>query len=72
MNQQSTDALEEIVGILENGGYTTVIGADAVLDAISSESDGSTEKRCSGWRVFPDGTRCDGCEDCFSRKSRGG
>ena len=25
---------------------------------------------CSGWRVFPDGTKCKGCIDCdFGKKS---
>lgn len=26
---------------------------------------------CSGWRVFPDGSKCKGCIDCdFGKKSR--
>lgn len=56
--------MEHIARILAFAGYRTVTGADAVRAAIAAESDGSIEKRCSGYRVFPDGTRCDGCQDC--------
>lgn len=51
-----------LVELLRANGYETVEGRDAVLAAIAS--DGSTEVLCSGYRVFPDGTKCDGCRDC--------
>ena len=52
--------------ILNDAGYRTINGADNVLAAIATESDGSTERRCSGYGVFPDGEKCEGCNDCRS------
>lgn len=54
----------EIVKILEAEGYVTVVGAEQVQQMIRNVADGSAEKRCSGWRIFPDGTHCPGCGDC--------
>jgi len=54
----------DIAKILESGGFKVVTGAAAVLAAINECSDGSDEKLCSGFRVFPDGEKCPGCEDC--------
>ena len=54
----------ELEQILQEAGYATVSGGDAVLAAIASASDGSTERLCSGWRVFPNGDKCPGCHDC--------
>lgn len=51
--------------ILRANGYKTVEGRDAVLAAIAAQSDGSSEVLCSGYRVFPDGTKCKGCRDCM-------
>jgi hypothetical protein len=56
--------LEDLLGLLHANGYKIVEGRDAVLAAIATESDGSTEVLCSGYRVFPDGTKCAGCRDC--------
>ena len=57
--------MEDIVKILQDAGYKTVVGHTSVQDAIKSCSDGSTKRLCSGFKVFPDGTKCDGCKDCF-------
>ena len=58
------DSVDLLVGVLNDAGYKTVEGATAVLAAIATESDGSTEVRCSGYGVFPDGQKCKGCGDC--------
>ena len=60
----------DIEQILNDAEYQTVIGANAVLDAIKSVANPATSKkwRCSGYRVFPDGTKCEGCGDCTERK----
>ena len=54
----------DIVGILKDAGYAVVSGAENVERMIRVAADDSTEKRCSGWRVFPDGLRCEGCGEC--------
>lgn len=54
----------ELEQILQNAGYETISGGDAVLNAIASVSDGSTDRLCSGWGVFPNGDKCPGCSDC--------
>lgn len=56
--------LTDLVELLESNGYKTVIGAEAVRSAIAAASDGSEGLLCSGYRVFPDGKRCEGCNDC--------
>jgi hypothetical protein len=58
------------LGLLHEAGYRTVEGFNTVRAAIASESDGSTEQLCSGYRVFPDGSKCGGCRDC--RPNNGG
>lgn len=55
---------KDIVELLNEAGYVTIEGKDAVLNAIKSVSDGSNKRLCSGYRVFPDGSKCLGCEDC--------
>lgn len=59
---------DELTDLLHANGYKTVEGRDAVLKAIAEASDGSTEMLCSGYRVFPDGTKCAGCADCNKPK----
>lgn len=36
----------------------------AIINAINRESDKSTKQLCSGFGVFPDGSKCQGCADC--------
>jgi hypothetical protein len=55
---------DDLEQLLQEAEFKTVSGADNVLEAIAQQSDGSTDRLCSGFRVFPDGTKCDGCPDC--------
>jgi len=57
--------LIEVLGMLCENGYQAVFGADAVMEAITASSDGSTKKLYSGYRVFPGGDKCSGCADCI-------
>ena len=57
----------EIEQILQEAGYETISGGDAVLNAIASVGDGPTDRLCSGWRVFPNGDKCPGCSDCAGK-----
>jgi hypothetical protein len=54
----------DVEKILNDAGYSTVSGAENVLAAIKKVSDGGTKPLCSGYRVFPDGQKCGGCNDC--------
>lgn len=54
----------DLVNILKEAGYEVVEGADAVLSSIKDIRNSSSEHLCSGYRVFPDGTKCPGCRDC--------
>ena len=62
--------LDPIVGILRDAGYSVAVGAENVQRMIRVAADDSTERRCSGFRVFPDGSRCEGCGDCNPNASR--
>jgi hypothetical protein len=53
-----------IVDVLNDAGYETVEGYHAVKESIAEVSDGANERLCSGYRVFPDGSKCAGCRDC--------
>lgn len=57
--------MEELIKILNDAGYETVTGAEAVLDAIESVADDNTQLLCSGYGVFPGGDKCAGCSDCI-------
>jgi hypothetical protein len=61
--------MSDITKLLSDNGFDVVEGYDRVMAAIQRESDGSTAPLCSGYRVFPDGTECKGCNDCT--KARG-
>jgi hypothetical protein len=63
-DDQKPKSSPDISDILEGAGYTVVEGAESVLRAIRSCSDGEPGKLCSGYRVFPDGEKCGGCKDC--------
>jgi len=60
--------VKDVATILNDAGYKTVTGADNVLAAIAEASDGSTEQLCSGYGIFPDGTKCAGCKDCHRKE----
>lgn len=66
MDNRATD--KDIVKILNDAGFKTVEGRDAILRAISKVSDGKDERLCSGYGVFPDGRLCKGCRDCRKEK----
>lgn len=58
----------DIKTILEENGYEVFDGYEATKQAIRMASDNNvTAPLCSGWRVFPDGTKCLGCSDCSVR-----
>jgi len=54
----------DIIKILNDGGFSTVEGKDAVLKAIKESAGPPSEPLCSGFGVFPNGKKCDGCSDC--------
>jgi len=54
----------DIIETLRQEGYMAVEGKEAVKRMIKSAADLSNERLCSGFRVFPDGDRCEGCSDC--------
>lgn len=56
--------MKDITEILGEG-FGTVEGKVAVLNLIKSMSDDSTDLLCSGYGVFPDGRKCEGCRDCM-------
>ena len=56
--------MKDIADILRSNGYNVVIGKTEVLRVISDLADTISDPQCSGYGVFPDGTRCKGCEDC--------
>ena len=57
--------------ILNDAGYTTVIGYGETMSAIKVVADSSFISRCSGYRVFPNGDKCLGCPDCLEKKTGG-
>lgn len=57
-----------IENTLRDAGIEFVEGYAGVKNAIGNLSDGSSDKLCSGYRVFPDGSPCAGCKDCLKEK----
>jgi len=54
-----------LTNILKDAGFEVTEGAGTVKKAIKDLANNScAEKLCSGWRVFPDGDKCQGCRDC--------
>ena len=54
----------DIIKVLKAGGFSTVEGKNAVLKAIKDSAGPPSKPLCSGFGVFPNGKRCDGCSDC--------
>ena len=54
----------DLVEILKKEGFKTVQGYGATLKAIKDVADSNTTPLCSGYGIFPDGKKCEGCEDC--------
>lgn len=57
-------AMSDIVEDLKDAGFVVVDGAKQTINMIKSVSGDDTQPLCSGYRVFPDGTKCNGCADC--------
>lgn len=57
----------DIVKFLNDAGFKTIEGKEAVLKAIKDIAGSPSTRLCSGYRVFPDGIKCPGCDDCVSR-----
>lgn len=53
----------EIEKILKENGYDVISGYHEVKKVLNKYSD--IQKLCSGYRVFPDGSKCSGCKDCI-------
>ena len=61
----NSDNVEDgVTDLLEKEGYTVVRGNAAVKAEIKRVAVVSSDKLCSGYKVFPDGKRCSGCIDC--------
>lgn len=48
---------KDIVDILKEAGYKVTEDIDQILTK-------GTIVWCSGFKIFPDGTKCEGCPDC--------
>lgn len=60
--------MDDVKKILEDAGYLVVsVGYDETLQAIKNFFDGDIKKRCSGFKVFPNGEKCTGCSDCIKQ-----
>lgn len=57
-------SLDPLVRALRDGGYAVADGIADVRNLIHAVSDDNEQPLCSGYRVFPDGTKCKGCADC--------
>jgi len=59
---------DKLVETLKDAGFKVVEGFADLKKAIQEIGDNSTERLCSGFGVFPDGTMCSGCLDCNEKK----
>jgi predicted alpha/beta-hydrolase family hydrolase len=59
----------DVKNILNKAGYKTIIGRKAVLLAIKKTADDNIKLLCSGYGVFPNGQKCEGCKDCLKKQS---
>jgi len=64
MSKKSQTVNSALITLLADAGYEVVEGYENVKDMIQQKADNSPENLCSGYRVFPDGTKCNGCSDC--------
>ena len=57
--------MENIAEILQEGGFEVVEGYEEVKRLIESQQHEEVHiDLCSGYGVFPDGSRCPGCPVC--------
>lgn len=66
-NNAQAKASELTQSLAAEGYYEVVEGYEAVKKMIEEKAGNNTELLCSGYRVFPDGTKCNGCADCEGR-----
>lgn len=72
MKTTATQSPSELVKALRDAGYDAVAeGLKDVRNLIHAASGDDEQPLCSGWRVFPDGTRCQGCADCSPYDEKG-
>jgi hypothetical protein len=60
-----------VMEVLNEDGFETVDGADAVLAAIKDAAVPGP-KLCSRFGIFPGGEKCQGCDDCKMKKEAKG
>lgn len=60
----ASGSLDRLVRALRDNGYAVADGIADVRNLIHAVSDDNEQPLCSGYGVFPDGTRCEGCADC--------
>jgi len=59
--------MTKLTQLLAAEGYEVVEGYENVKNMIKQKASDGTEKLCSGYKVFPNGAKCNGCADCESR-----
>jgi len=60
---------KNLINLLTDAGFKVVMGKKNVLRAMEEVADLS-EKRCSGYGVFPNGEKCNVCPDCMKKGIR--
>lgn len=63
-DERSGKVSDPLVRILREAGHVVAEGKSDVLNLIHAVSGDDTQLLCSGFRVFPDGSKCKGCDDC--------
>ena len=58
---------DKLIKTLNDAGFGVVEGVGAVFQKIEEMSNGDPTLLCSGFGVFPDGTRCQGCSNCHGK-----
>lgn len=56
--------MTEIVDILKEAEYDVIEGGQAVLDILGFDKVQRKDWLCSGFGIFPNGEKCEGCSDC--------
>ena len=62
--------MKKLIGILNDAGFKTVSGYHYITKELESRKKSGEYPLCSGYRVFPDGSKCDGCKDCQKTKCK--
>ena len=56
--------MKDLIKLLRKNGYTVSEGVKDTMFLMKAVSGDDETPRCSGFRVFPDGVKCNGCPDC--------